>query len=269
MKSEVTVGDMVEWLVGLAEDDYEEDGLLSGSSDWAVKGVVVCWFANAGARAAALERGANLILMHEERCFGSPRVDGGCPEPGVWRVNGEIERFYAENRIAAVRGHRTLDAYCLPRVLAARLDLPDPAVRSGFKGYDFTWVYDITPAPLRELALRFGSRMGLKTVGVSAYGIDDPVRRVGLGWGGSSNSMNLQYMELLRDNGAETVIAGEVDEYAIEFFRDSRMRWIELGHYATEIPGMQSVSQELAAKFPSVPVHCYLDGERRTTLKME
>lgn len=69
-------------------------------------------------------------------------------------------------------------------------------------------------------------------------------------------------MERLRRHGVQVVIGGEVDEYALEYFRESGMEWIELGHYDTEIIGLEQVAREAHVRFPAVPTICYRDSCR-------
>ena len=257
-----TVRDLLQWLHSLAQDSYPEDRLIEGDENAPLRGVVFCWMPNAGARRMAQERGANVIVAHEGFAYQTPRVDPACPPPEEWQVNRDMAQYYAAHRIAAIRCHRTLDAFCVPRVLGEQLGFPPPAVHEGHKGYEFTLVYDLPPRPFGDLARELKARLGLPFVRASAGPAERTVSRVGLGWGGVSLSANLQYMERLRRHGVQVVIGGEVDEYALEYYRESGMEWIELGHYATEIAGIEHASRQTALHFPGVPVACYRDTVR-------
>jgi putative NIF3 family GTP cyclohydrolase 1 type 2 len=256
-----TVQDVLAWLGSLCEDRYPEDGLQEGRADLALQGVLLCWSPNAGARAAALSAGANLIIAHENLYYETPQRDPGCPAPEEWEVNRRIREFFRDGSMALVRSHRALDAYCLPRVLAEYLGFPPAVVHEGHKGYEFTLVHELAPVTLRELAVRLKARMELPCVRISP---DDGrmIRRVGIAWGGVANSANLQYLERLRRHNVDAVIGGEVDEFAVEYYRESGISWIELGHYATEIVGLRQVARDMAKRFPSVPVTCFEDRER-------
>ncbi len=37
------------------------------------------------------------------------------------------------------------------------------------------------------------------------------------------------------------------------------MEWIELGHYASEIIGLEKATEVIARQFPGIPVNCYYD----------
>jgi putative NIF3 family GTP cyclohydrolase 1 type 2 len=260
--SRVIIQDLLTWLSSLTQDRYPEDRLYVGSPSAEVTGVMVCWFANAGARQAARQNSANLIIAHEPLLFSTPHSDPGCPTPDAWEANRRVNDFYSRHGIAFVQSHRTLDAHCIPRCLGDRLGFPPPVVHEGYKGYEFTLVHDLPPVPFGRLAMDLKRRIGLPTVRTSACDPNQIVRRVGIGWGGASNSRNLQYMEILRRHGVEVVIGGEVEEYALEYYRESGMEWIELGHYATEIIGLEHVASEMAAAFPGLPVRCHRDSER-------
>jgi len=223
---------------------------------------LLCWFANAGAREAALRHNLNLIVTHETPFFETPSRDPGCPPPADWLANKQTAAFYDNHGIAVARYHRTLDAFCIPRAVGAHLGFPPPSVHEGHKGYEFTLVYDLEPTPFEQLARQVKEKMKLPAIRLSAGDGRRTVRRVGLGWGGVSLSANLQYMELLRQHGAEVIIGGEVDEYALEYYRESGMDWIELGHYATEAIGLEQVARELGATFASTPLLCHKDSQR-------
>ena len=154
-------------------------------------------------------------------------------------------------------------ASCALPIFAEHLGFPAPAVREGYEGYDFTLVYDLPRQSFSALTAQLGKKMQLATVRASACDPAKPVSRVGIGWGGVSLSTNLQYMEKLRRHGVEVVLGGEVDEYALEYYRESGMEWIELGHYASEIIGLAATATDLARRFPQLKVECYRDAARR------
>lgn len=261
----VKASNVARWLASLVKNTYPEDKLyLELGPDVEVKGILVCWMANAGARQTALERRANLIIAHESPYYTTPNFDPGCPHPDTWQVNVAIKKFYAENRIAFIQSHRTLDSFCIARLFSEHLGFPLPIVHQGYKGFEFTLVYDLPPITFAELVADLKKRMKLSRVRTSLCKPDKIIRRVGLGWGGVSLSSNLQYMELLLQNRVEVVIGGEVDEYAMEYYRESSMEWIELGHYASEIIGLEKAAQVIAKQFSEIPVTCYYDPGKLT-----
>lgn len=257
-----TVTDIMKWLSGLVKDNYPEDRLYEGSPDGEVKGILMCWWANAGARKAAMDRNANLIIAHETPYFETPRIDPGCPPPEKWKANLVVKRFYAENKIAFIRSHRTLDAFCIGEVFGRYLGFPTPIIRDGYTGYQFTLVYDLRPVVFEGLVSQLKDAMKIPLVRTSVCHPRRLIHRVGLGWGGVGLSSNLQYLECLRKHNVQVVIGGEFDEYAMEYCRESGMDWIELGHYASEIIGIEYITKILAAQFLRLPISCYQDKEK-------
>jgi putative NIF3 family GTP cyclohydrolase 1 type 2 len=255
----VVVADIQHWLKSLCEDDFPEDTIAAGDPAKPVERVLTCWYPNRAVRQAARDFRADLIVMHEVHVLDQPRQDPGCPHADDWPVNQESLAFFEETGMALIRSHRTQDCFSIPYVLAARLQLGAPVVASGWKGYEFTQVYEVAPVAFGELATRFKERLGQTTVRVSPGWNGRQVSRLGLGWGGISHYRNLQYVELLREAGAEVIVAGEVDEYAIEYYRDAGLGWIELGHYATEVLGMEHLAHVLAAHFPGLTTTCWLE----------
>jgi putative NIF3 family GTP cyclohydrolase 1 type 2 len=256
------IRDLAQWLASLAENRYPEDRLYEGDADAELQGILFCWFANAGARQMALERGLNVIVTHETPYYEASQVYPGCPPPSEWAVNVQIRQFYGSSKVACIRSHSTLDAYCIPRVFGEYLGFPPPVIHEGHKGYEFTLVYDLPARKFGELARDLKERMGLPFARTSGGRTERVVSRVGMGWGGVSLSDGIPYMELLRRHGVQVVIGGEVDEYALEHFRESGMEWIELGHYASEIIGLERVARDAGVRFPEVPVVCYRDSNR-------
>ena len=249
-----TVAQLAEWLDSLAEDTYPEDGLQEGDSGMAATGVVFCWWPNKDVRQAALDRGANVIVGHEATIHRARNIDPGFEHHDEWQVNKDTRAFYRDNRVAFIRAHRTLDAYCVPRVFAEALGFPPPVVSEGYKGYEYTLVYEIEPRPFGELVVDLKARMGLATVRASACDPYKIVHRMGSGWGGVGMHSNIQYMEALQRHGVDTVIGGEMNELSAEFFFECGMEWIELGHYASEVFGLVVSADAMAAQFPGLPV---------------
>ncbi len=259
----VTVGDIQAWLLSLAEDTFPEDEILEGTPGQPVQRVLTCWMPNREAREAALAFGADLVIMHEAHVYTDTWDDPGTRRVADWPVTRESLAFYRDNGIALIRSHRTQDSYCMPFVFARRLGLGEPVHRSGWKGYDFTLVYEVPPTPFPELAAAFRQRMGHSTIRISHGHGDVIVRRVGLGWGGLTLSRNLQYVETLREQGIDAITCGEVDEYAIDYYRDNDLPWIELGHYATEVLGMEFLANDLKRRFPELDSTCCLERQPR------
>jgi hypothetical protein len=260
------IRDLMQWLASLAEDKYPEDRLHEGDADAELSGILFCWMANAGARQMALERGINVIVTHETPYYETRNFDPGCPPPSEWAVNMRIREFYSSSKVVCIQCHRTLDAYCIPRVFHEHLGFPPPVIHEGYKGYEFTLVYDLPAQPLNELARDLKTRLGLPFVRTSSGREKQLFSRVGSGWGGVSLSANLQYMERLRRHGVQVVIGGEVDEYALEYYRESGMEWIELGHYASEIIGIEQTARDAAGRFPGIPAICYRDPRPRQSV---
>jgi len=261
--STITVQTIQNHLTSLAEDDFPEDVIVEGSPDQAVTNVVVCWFANRALRSTVERIGADLVIMHEQHQHQQANCDKGCRPWQDWPINREAAEFYRSRGTAIIRCHRTLDAYCIPRDFGNALGLAEPVVHTGHAGYEFTLVYDVEPTTISRLAEQFKAKLNLPMVRISGGDQQAPVRRIGSGWGGVSLSANLQYIELLREHGVDTIIGGEVDEYALEYYRDAGLRWIELGHYASEIIGLRRVARELATAYPSLRVHCHEDDSAR------
>lgn len=259
----VTVQQVQDFLFSLAPDSYPEDRIHYGDPQQQVTSIAVCWFANRLLRERLLHDSADLIVMHEVHQYEQAGQDANCPAWQDFPINREAMAFYERNNIAIIRCHRTLDAHCIPDDFAAAIGLGDPIVREGFKGYHYTQLY-ASPAPtFGQLAQYLKSKLKYTMVRTSPTDPSTPVRMIGNGWGGVSGFSNLQYIERVREHGADVIVGGEIDEYALEYYRDVGLGWIELGHYASEIIGLRRAASLLQTHFPKLRVFCHEDDGPR------
>jgi len=85
------------------------------------------------------------------------------------------------------------------------------------------------------------------------FGPDTPYKIGILSGGGSS------YIQEALDSGADTFITGELKEHIPAILYDSKVNYINLGHYRSEKTGILSLKKQIEGKFP---VECtFIDVE--------
>jgi len=247
----VKVNDIAELFDSLCPMSFPEDGVQFGDPEMQVTGVLFCWMANTRAIQRAVAEDCNVIVCHE-----FPYVTG---RPGVppeqymdWLPNRRRRELLNTHALALVQSHRTMDTFCVADELQRTLGLGAPDIVEDAAGYDAVRLFHIDPASTGVLVTRWKQALGLSYVRVLAPDPDRVITRVGLAWGGIGLQSNLTIPVRLIELGAELLIGGEVEEYTLEYCADAEVDFVELGHAATEAPGMSVVPNRLAARFAGV-----------------
>jgi len=233
-----------------------EDGLRFGNGNMEVRGVLVCWMATAEAIAYAVFKGCNMIICHEDLWYQSL---GASPDVSVdWPANSRRRQLLADNGVAVYRCHSPLD-------VLYTVDAALEAVNLKIKSLYSEWIARVVmtePVSLAELARRTGEAFGTEPQMIGDA--SRTVRSVGISLGGMSLSVNAFFNEWLLSQGAEAVITGEIDEYAMFWAEESGVDIIAAGHAAIENPGLRRFCMRLKSDYPQVPVYFY---ECRTPIR--
>lgn len=231
-----------------------DEGLLLGSPEAEVKGVLTAWMGTVEALEKAGAAGCNLAVVHETFYF-HPREFAGNFQPQhlTWRANRRRIEAAERNGLSVFRLHGTLDLICIYDDFALALGIQDVKPNAGWDR-----VFPIPETTVGELAGRVKRLFRLERVRMSG----DPGRRVrcaGLPWGGLALDSNLSYMQRCIELGADVLIAGEADEYGFTFAADAGIPLIETGHFVSESLGMTHFARRLAQDFPGLKTIGYAD----------
>lgn len=245
------------YLSDLSELAGVEEDFRFGDPKAEVTGVLICWLASGAALRKAAEENCNLVICHEDLFY--PYAKRSALDTSItWRVNQRKIKIMAEQGITVVRAHGALDRLCIFDDFATVLGLGEPAEQD--ENYSAK-VYQISPTPLRELAQRAKSALGIEQVRVIG-GLDRLAERICLPWGGVGLGINISYWEdMVERFDPDTMIAGEVDEYALHYAIDSGLGLIETGHCASENPGLRTFTQRLEKDFPDLKVVFFDTGQ--------
>lgn len=217
--------------------DYSPNGLqVEGRS--AIKTLVSGVTASLALVEAALERGADAILVHHGYFWRGEDA----------RVVGPKRRrlkLLLANDLNLLAYHLPLDLH--PELgnnaqLAIRLGL---AVDQRFGEDGLGWLgglSDDRALTVGQLALLIAQRLGRQPLVIG-----DPAQPAGrIGWctGAAQNFLSDAIAA-----GANTYLSGEISEPTVHLARESGVAYLACGHHATERYGVQALGQHLAARF--------------------
>jgi len=245
------VKDLAQFAVELKGEGLNRDeGVLYGSPEGRVKGVLVTWMATVEALQAAAARGCNTVLCHETLYF-RPQGKDFRPQHLGWTANRNRLNAAAAGDLNVLRLHGTLDRICIWDDFVAALGIPDPTPGTGLRK-----VLTIKPTTVRSLVRKVKAVFKLKRVRV-AGDLNKTVRTVGFPWGGLGLDSNIGYQAMCIERGADVLIAGECDECGMIFALDAGVPIIETGHSISENIGLRNFTKRLRKQFPKVPFIFY------------
>ena len=210
-------------------------------------GVLVTWMATVAAIERAVAEGCNLIICHEELTYPY-EFRGGTLQHLPWTVNRLRLGALGRHGITVYRAHGMLDRICIFDDFAEALGLPAPVIKDGYHS-----IYEVPRLAVRDLAAQVKERLGLDQVRVSGD-LDKQVSRLGLPWGGLGLSLNVAFIETVISRGADGLIAGEMDDYAMRYVIDAGVPMVETGHAVSENIGLEHFAQMLREEFPELKV---------------
>ena len=188
---------------------------------------------------AALERGADLMLVHHGILWGAPR-----PIVGSY---GRLVRTFIENNLNLYAAHLALDAH--PQwgnnaELARRLGLTINDWWANVKGTPLAVLAETSGKPIffDELVARFAERVGRPRL-IQAEG-PATVRRVGILSGFGANEI-----ATAASLGCDAYITGETSHAQYYEALNTGINVLYGGHYTSETVGVQALGAHLAQRF--------------------
>ena len=215
--------------------DYCPNGLqVEGRTE--VRTLVTGVTASAALLRAALERGADAVLVHHGYFWRGedPRVTG---------IRRERIALLIKHDLSLFAFHLPLDAHAEIGnniQLAQILDLPY-AGRFGEQDIGAHGAFG-EPVSLGDLVRRCAQRLGRAP---QVIGDETKlVRRVAWCTGAAQG-----YLEDAVRLGVDAYISGEISEQTVHLARESGVAYIAAGHHATERYGVRALGEHLAARF--------------------
>jgi len=247
------VGDLIDYVQELKGSGLNGDeGVLYGPPHAEIDGVLVTWMATVPALETARRSGCNVVVCHETFCFMT-QSQGLTPQHLVWSANRNRLAAAAAGGLTVVRVHGSLDLICIWDDFVAALGVENPTPGTGYSK-----VLPIPETTVSELIEEVKAAMGMAQVRV-AGDPDKTVSVVGFPWGGLGLDSNIGYVSRCIDMGADVLIAGECDEYAMTFANDAGVPMIETGHAISENIGLKNFAARLRTEFPGLAVEFFGD----------
>ena len=226
-------------------EEWDNPGLLVGNPQKEVARVLVALDATNGALDTAEALGADLILTHHPVIFA----------PLKRLKSDSIPYRLAARDIALIAAHTNLDkaAGGVNDTLAERLGLGDVAVAED--GYT-----RIGTLPETLTARDFAAQVAAVLDTPVRYAGDKPVTTVAVCGGGGGDFIT-GCVEM-----ADAYVTGEVKHH--EWLENAgRITVVEAGHYATEVPVVDTLAGWLEETFPELTVTVYRDGDPYSVIK--
>ena len=227
-------------------EEWDNAGQLIGNPDNEITRVLVALDATVGAVEAAKTAGADLIVTHHPVIFS----------PLKQLDSNSIPYALAAAGIDVISVHTNADKAIggVNDILAARLGLTDiRATEDGFCRIGalaeptdaHTFAKQV--ADMLDTAVRVNSGEAIRTVGVC---------------GGSGGDFIAPLA-----NEIDAFVSGEVRHHQWLEANDLGITVIEAGHYATEVPIVDTLCRWLQEAFPSLPVTAYYDTAPYETVR--
>lgn len=245
----MTVKEIFDYLCTRAPLDtaeaWDNPGLLVGDPRKEVTRVLVALDATDGALATAEAVGADLLVTHHPVIFA----------PLKRLTADSIPYRLAAAGIGVVSAHTNLDKAIggVNDTLAARLGLQDVTVAAD----EFTRIGTL---PQEMSARDFAAHVADVLETPVRYAGDRPVRTVAVCGGSGGNFIGGCVGQ------ADAYVTGEVKHHEWLAAADS-INVIDAGHYATEIPVVDTVAAWLTEQYPDLTVTVYRDGDPYSVVK--
>ena len=233
------------------QESWDNSGLLVGSPDQEVRGVLIGFDCTPSLVDEAIECGADLIVTHHPLIFtGLKKISPDDP-------TGRALIQAVKAGIAVYAAHTTADKVIggVSGTMAARLGLKNVKVLDEeTEGIGLGAVGDLErPMGSEEFIEYVKSCFGLSVARCSRP-IDIPVDRVAM-CGGSGSSLIGKAMEA----GAKAYICGDISYH--HFFTPKDFMLIDIGHFEGEVEICRVLFSVIRKKFPTFAV--------RTSVKLE
>ena len=226
------------------QESWDNSGLIIGSPEQEVHGVLLGFDCTADLVGEAVERGADMIVTHHPLIFGGlKRIS---PDDPV----GLAVLKAAAAGIAVYAAHTTADKVLggVSGAMARRLELQDIQVLDEERGGYGLGAVGNLPDPMEGLKFieYVKSRFGLKVTRCSHIP-DVPICRVAM-CGGSGGSL----IENARRAGAQAYLCGDISYH--HFFTTKDFMVIDIGHFEGEVEIVEILFSLLRKNFPNFAI---------------
>ena len=226
------------------QEKWDNSGLIIGSPEEEVHGVLVGFDCTPELVDEAVECGADMIVTHHPLIFGGIKKispDNQVGKAIIKAISGGVKIYAA---------HTTADKVIsgVSGAMAKRLGLKDVTVLDEEPGGVGLGVVGNLPEPLGcDDAVRYvKERFGLKAARCSRP-IEGPVTRLAM-CGGSGSSL----IDAARAAGAQLYITGDISYH--HFFTEDGFMGMDIGHFESEVDIVDILFSLITKNFPNFAV---------------
>ena len=224
------------------QEGWDNSGLLIGSPEDEVRGVLVGFDCTPELVDEAVAAGCDMVVTHHPLIFkGLKRIQGGDP------VSDAVIAA-VRNGVAVYAAHTTADKVIagVSGAMARRLGLQDIGLMEDEGGFGLGAVGTL-PHPMtgEEAVAYVKERFGLKTLRCSRP--VDRVEKVAVCGGAGASEM-----DAARATGAQLYISGDISYH--HFFTPEGFMVMDIGHFESEVDIVGILSKVISEKFPTFAV---------------
>lgn len=265
MQTPITCDDVVQFIFRIAPDPtayHETENVYAfGDPRTICRGVAVAWWPGPETMRQAAAAGLNLIISHEDPIMVLPKPPLRAnrmqiPDTFSVRANRERIRVMTEHNLVVHRHHWNID--CAPwGIIGAFIE------QIGWQSQvvhheNITWIVELPPVPLAELAARIKERLDVPFLRVASPKTDHIARRIGVAPGGYGQST--AYVAAFHSLGCDTVVLGDMIHACSKMATECGMAVIDCLHHAAEEPGLRVLTAKIAGQFSSLPVRFFTEA---------
>lgn len=241
----MTVGEITRALEAFApldiQESWDNSGLLIGSPQDPVHGVLVGFDCTLELIEEAVEKGCDMVVTHHPLIFkGIRRINSGDP------VGAAVMKA-VQKGVAVYAAHTTADKVIggVSGAMARRLDLKDVEfLEPGPEGFGLGLVGNWAEPKTGKEALSFvKERFGLKVIR-SSKPLESPISRVALLGGGGGGEI-----ESALRAGAQLYITADISYH--NFFTPEGFMVMDIGHFESEVEIVDIFLAEIRKNFPT------------------
>ena len=239
------VGDITAVLEAFAplriQESWDNSGLLIGSADDPVHGVLVGFDCTPELIREAVEKGCDLVVTHHPLIFkGLRRINGQDPV-------GAAVMEAVKAGVAVYAAHTTADKVLegVSGAMARRLGLEDVRILEGEDEGVGLGCIGTLPSPLTgEQALAWvKERFGLRLIRCSRP-LPTPIRRVAVMGGSGASEISAALSA-----GAQLFISGDISYH--HFFTPEGFMIMDIGHFESEVEIVDILLAQIRKNFPN------------------
>lgn len=251
-----TAGTVMDFLESIApldrQEPYDNSGLIVGSADQAVTGVMTCLDCTEDVLDEAISKGCNMIVAHHPPVFsGLKRITGATPTERVvikairhhlvlYAIHTNLDNTLAHGVNERIARRLGLD---IDGVLRPMAGSSDPGTGAGLVGY--------FSQPMTETEFLAHLRIAMRTPVVRHTPLTDrKIKRVAV-CGGSGSFL---LPDALR-SGVEAFVTADF-KYHQFFDADGRILVCDIGHYESEQFTIGLLQELISRNFTNFAAHC-------------